>query len=265
MKLHCARWEVAWRRSRRSRSLRLRHDVSQGFVLTTPPHVSRREAEKFIASCENWLARHDTEKEPIRYQTQILFDGKLYFLERVDKASMDKTPMDKTLMDKTLMDKTPMDKNNEQVVIDAHAAKLQLDCSEALLENNLVLWMRYRARLELPSCVDFYAKQLGEPTPRVKIGDQKSRWGSCSSARHRGSCVVSLNWRLIMMPRPVRAHICAHEVAHLRQRNHSARFYAVLDSLDENRAAADAWLAVHGKTLMHFGRFRAHDDNRAGG
>ena len=57
-----------------------------------------------------------------------------------------------------------------------------------------------------------------------------------------------------MMPPQVRAHICAHEVAHLRQRNHSARFYAVLDDLDENRAAADAWLAEHGKNLMRFGR-----------
>ena len=57
---------------------------------------------------------------------------------------------------------------------------------------------------------------------RVSIRDQSSRWGSCTSA---GS--LSFSWRLILAPPFVLDYLAAHEVAHLVEMNHSARFWRV--------------------------------------
>jgi len=54
------------------------------------------------------------------------------------------------------------------------------------------------------------------PVRRVTVRNQRSRWGSCS---RRGT--VSLNWRLLQTPAFVRDYVILHELAHLREMNHS--------------------------------------------
>src|SRR5438067_312828 len=55
---------------------------------------------------------------------------------------------------------------------------------------------------------------------RVTVRDQKSRWGSCSRR-----ATISLNWRLIQTPDFVRDYVILHELMHLREMNHSRRFW----------------------------------------
>ena len=68
-----------------------------------------------------------------------------------------------------------------------------------------------------------YAEELGVRVKRVSVRDQSSRWGSCTSA---GS--LSFSWRLILAPPYVLDYLAAHEVAHLVEMNHSARFWRVV-------------------------------------
>ena len=68
-----------------------------------------------------------------------------------------------------------------------------------------------------------YAQALGVRVKRLSIRDQSSRWGSCTSA---GS--LSFSWRLILAPPYVLDYLAAHEVAHLVEMNHSARFWRVV-------------------------------------
>ena len=65
--------------------------------------------------------------------------------------------------------------------------------------------------------------ELGVKVKRLSIRDQSSRWGSCTSA---GS--LSFSWRLILAPPYVLDYLAAHEVAHLVEMNHSARFWRVV-------------------------------------
>ena len=72
---------------------------------------------------------------------------------------------------------------------------------------------------------------------RVAVRNQKTRWGSCS---HNGT--ISLNWRLIQLPAAVRDYIIVHELMHLRELNHSPRFWAEVERVCPNYRAAEDWL-----------------------
>ena len=82
------------------------------------------------------------------------------------------------------------------------------------------------------------------PVRRVTVRSQRSRWGSCSRRE-----TVSLNWRLIQAPVFVRDYIILHELAHLREMNHSARFWREVERLCPAYADAERWLKQHGELL----------------
>jgi predicted metal-dependent hydrolase len=75
---------------------------------------------------------------------------------------------------------------------------------------------------------------------RVSVRDQRSRWGSCSV-----KAVVSLNWRLIQTPDFVRDYIIVHELMHLREMNHSDRFWKLLYAAFPQTDEAERWLKNH--------------------
>ncbi|MBI4657800.1 MAG: M48 family metallopeptidase [Verrucomicrobia bacterium] len=104
--------------------------------------------------------------------------------------------------------------------------------------------LRCLAERELPPRV-FELAVLHQLTVRkVTVRDQKSRWGSCS---RRGT--VSLNWRLLQTPAFVRDYIILHELMHLRQMNHSARFWREVERVCPDYRAAEAWLKRHSELL----------------
>jgi len=101
-----------------------------------------------------------------------------------------------------------------------------------------------RARRELIPRVGELAHQHGLSISRVSIRRQRSRWGSCS---RRG--VISLNWRLAHAPDQVRDYVIIHELMHLREMNHSSRFWAHVDAAFPQRSAAEQWLKEHAPFL----------------
>ncbi len=90
-----------------------------------------------------------------------------------------------------------------------------------------------------------YAARLGLRPSRVGVRDTRSRWGSCSQG---GS--LSFSWRLIFAPEFVRDYVVAHEVAHLKEMNHSARFWAHVATLSPDVERARKWLRDHGRGLL---------------
>jgi hypothetical protein len=104
---------------------------------------------------------------------------------------------------------------------------------------------RTLASRELPArCLEFAAAHRLE-VARVVVRNQRSRWGSCSP---RG--VIALNWRLIQMPPSVSDYILLHELMHLRQANHSRRFWREVDVVCPDWRESERWLRRHGRELM---------------
>ena len=108
--------------------------------------------------------------------------------------------------------------------------------------------LKREAKRDLETAVARYADRLGVKVRRISIRDQASRWGSCST-----SGVLSFSWRLVLAPRYVLDYLAAHEVAHLQEMNHSARFWRLLGRMCPDMERAKAWLDAHGTDLHRYG------------
>jgi len=104
--------------------------------------------------------------------------------------------------------------------------------------------LRQLATRELPARAQELARSHGFVVKSITVRNQRTRWGSCS---RRGA--LSLNWRLIQAPEYVRDYIILHELAHLRQMNHSRRFWAEVERLCPEYRTAERWLKEH--RLLH--------------
>jgi predicted metal-dependent hydrolase len=80
---------------------------------------------------------------------------------------------------------------------------------------------------------------------RVTIRNQRSRWGSCSIKAH-----ISLNWRLIQTPAYVADYIVLHELMHLKEMNHSPRFWKCVAEVCPDYQRAETWLKTHGRNML---------------
>lgn len=105
--------------------------------------------------------------------------------------------------------------------------------------------LRARAARELPPQLMALAQRFGLAVARVTIRAQRSRWGACSPAGH-----ITLNFRLLLMPPAVREYILIHELMHLRQPNHSRRFWRLVQEACPGFRDAERWLKQHGPALM---------------
>lgn len=101
------------------------------------------------------------------------------------------------------------------------------------------------AKEYIPKRVSHYASLLGVTYGRIRIAEQKTRWGSCSS-----NGTLSFNWKLMLAPPRVLDYVVVHELCHRIEMNHSARFWALVESiLPEYRQYRD-WLKNNGSTLV---------------
>lgn len=88
-----------------------------------------------------------------------------------------------------------------------------------------------QARARITERVAYYAGRYGVTYQSLSIRNQRSRFGGCSARGH-----LSFNYRLIFLPAPLLDYVVAHEVCHLRELNHSPRFWAlVADTIPDYR------------------------------
>ncbi|HYC05188.1 MAG TPA: SprT family zinc-dependent metalloprotease [Azospirillaceae bacterium] len=108
--------------------------------------------------------------------------------------------------------------------------------------------LKREARRRLVDLSTEKAARLGARVKGVTVRDTRSRWGSCSADGRLSYC-----WRLILAPEAVLDYVVAHEVAHLREMNHSSRFWALCASLTADVDAPRAWLKANGAKLHRYG------------
>lgn len=105
-------------------------------------------------------------------------------------------------------------------------------------------WLARRALDDARRWSRRYGDLLGVHPARIRLGNQRSLWGSCS---RRG--VIALNWRLIATPKPIFEYVVVHELCHLREHNHGSRFWTLVESLMPDYRERRAWLKRNGVAL----------------
>lgn len=103
--------------------------------------------------------------------------------------------------------------------------------------------LRERARALFHERLHHHAPRVGVSTPPLALSSARTRWGSCSS--HSG---VRLNWRLVFFPLALIDYVVVHELAHLKEMNHSPRFWAVVEGACPDWRALRAELKRLGPT-----------------
>ena len=108
----------------------------------------------------------------------------------------------------------------------------------------LEAWYRRQAPAIFAARITHVNQTYGLRFGRVSIKSQKSRWGSCSRLGN-----LNFNWRLLLAPAPVLDYVVVHELCHLKEMNHGARFWQLVARARPDYAMQRRWLHQHGREL----------------
>lgn len=206
-------------RHRRARRFLLRVASDGTLRLTVPRGASVPEGLGFAARQAEWIererARQRRRAQPWRHGSVVLFRGQeepLHVMEL--EVSFGDQVID-----------LPSETEDVRPAVEAH--------------------LRALADRELPRRCAELAAVHDLSVAGVSVRNQQSRWGACSPRR-----VIMLNWRLVQMPPAVCEYVLLHELMHLRQPNHSRRFWREVQSVCPHWRESERWLRRHGREIL---------------
>ncbi len=205
----------------RSKSIKLKVDKTGTVIVTMPKWTLKRTALAFVQENIDWINEQLNRRPTPKFFTNGL---KLSVLGQ----------------DLTICH-TPSDKNGTRI----EQNLLIVGGNTAHLHRRVRDFIKKQAYAYIQQTAIDMAARLGEKPTGITLKDTSSRWGSCSSAKHLNFC-----WKLALAPDYVLDYIIAHEVSHLKQMNHSDKFWAVVASLGVHRADAEIWLRKNGSALQ---------------
>ncbi|QLI81037.1 M48 family metallopeptidase [Chitinibacter fontanus] len=210
-------------RSARRRSIGLKIDAT-GLTIILPQRAPLQEAERVIGLKLNWIQAKLAERAarpaaslppPLHWGGTVWWMGEPRSLQPALRGKL--TP-------ETLY----LCAANEARIAEALARFYQRSAKSYFAER-VAIWS---------TRMDLHPKQLA-------LSSARSRWGSCTSAG-----VVRLNWRLMQAPASVIDYVVIHELAHLAEMNHSARFWAIVAAVCPHWKTERHWLKQHGAALL---------------
>ncbi len=108
-------------------------------------------------------------------------------------------------------------------------------------------WFRSQARYVITERVTLMSEKMGLRFGTIRIKDTVSRWGSCS---RRGN--LNFNWRLVIAPMHIIDYLVVHELVHLKEMNHSRRFWDMVSLYCPEYKNHVVWLKSCGNKLFAF-------------
>jgi len=215
------------RRSRRTISMKV---STQGLIVHAPNRISIKELENILLIKANWiLSKLQSVQEnavpPLTLQhgcSLLLLGNDIQLDIRHDSRSR-------------LPEYLP-----GQLIL-----ALPNPDDEIAILKKVLQWYRKQAQLDFTRRLEILATRLGVPVPALFLSNAKGRWGSCNSKQE-----IRLNWRLIQAPPHLINYVICHELAHLKEMNHSAKFWAIVESICPEYKAAEKDLKLW-STQLH--------------
>jgi predicted metal-dependent hydrolase len=216
---------VVLERSARANNYRLTLRRDGTAVATIPARGSEREALRFVEQQRAWLERARARQAKRPRGAEIWTVG-THVLWRGEMAAV----------------RIAAEGEKPQVCLAADVFRVRL--IEGDLRPTLEAHFARRAKIELPARTWELAAVTGVEVKHVTVRNQRSRWGSCSA-----NGTISLNWRLVQTPDFVRDYIIYHELMHLKEMNHSERFWARVAEVCPDWQDAERWIKRNGSLI----------------
>ncbi|MEM0475721.1 MAG: SprT family zinc-dependent metalloprotease [Candidatus Norongarragalinales archaeon] len=215
------------------RGITLSVNHSRGLVATIPPRTPPGELTAFLLKKEKWiLAKLDyyaNFPKPSRFDALAeAGEARVRFLG-VDYA-LEVKPCDPPRL------KTVFDEKKGVVTVFAPSPRV--------VRRALASWYRKQAERVFAARVALYAGEMGLRARRVFIRSQRTAFGTCSALHN-----LSFNWRLVLAPLDVVDYVVVHELAHLRELNHSKEFWRLVQRYCPNYREKRKWLREHEREL----------------
>ena len=214
------------KKRRKTLSLRIKEDGK--IVLYVPYHTPKGEIEGFIKEKESWVIKKISEKERSIKETEkafipgekFLYLGESYPLEI--RESDHQEPSLKLSFGKFILGQEYMEEARDL----------------------FTQWYKREAKEVIAGRMDYYSNRLHLFPKGIKITSAQYRWGSCSRNNR-----LSFSWRMIMAPLTIIDYILTHELAHIKEKNHSKRFWRYLESILPDYRKQRLWLKENGHRL----------------
>lgn len=217
------------KRTGRRRSIGLRID-DRGLTVNMPLRASEKwlhsvlqeKAAWVVEKLESWQAKKPAPQQWVDGEL-ILYRGETFTLRII----------------LSLFDAPPQLHGTQLIV---HVSKAD---NPAVIEKIIMRWYRHQALQLFTECVAHFAPLMNVNPIEIKLSSARTQWGSCTT---RGT--VRLNWQLIKMPLHLVDYVVVHELAHLREMNHSAAFWSVVETVcpdyAKQRGELRRWSATSG-------------------
>ena len=221
------------KRNNRARRISVRIISRDEIVLTIPSHESISKGTEFVQSKREWI-RKKTQEMPVNN------DLLSFFLEN-STIWLDARPRSIQIF---------FSDSNKNFHYHIESDSILLTLPKMVNKEDCLLSFLMRlARFYLPERLKSCAEKVGMNYSRVRVGNQRSRWGSCSSKK-----VISLNWRILLLDYEIGDYVLYHELAHLKHMNHSTKYWALLNDWLGEAKKLDKQLSDQGKRLMLLAR-----------
>ena len=214
------------KKRRKTLSLRIKEDGK--IILYVPHRTPEEEIERFFEKHRPWICRKMAEKE-----RSVRRPGKSFLPDETFFYLGEAYPLE---IDDGIDEGRPLTLSFGKFIL----GKDRIEEARDLF----VEWYKKEAKEKLSERVNYYSNRLQLAPQGIKITSAQSRWGSCS--RDNRLC---FSWRIIMTPLSVLDYVLIHELAHIKEKNHSRRFWDYLRSVLPGYQEHRRWLREHESLL----------------
>lgn len=180
--------------------------------VTAPKRIAQKDITDFINLKSDWILNQHRFVEEQNQKNKIhLADGQpVPYLGVV-------------LYLKVIKGSGPVYRRDNELIIPLNAT---VEITEELIKKKLIKWYQQQALEKIHENCSYFAPLLGVRPTAVRLRNYRSRWGACSS---KGELIF--NWQIVMFAEHLFKYVVAHELCHIKEMNHSARFYDLLHNL----------------------------------
>ncbi|MGE5410302.1 MAG: M48 family metallopeptidase [Clostridiales bacterium] len=186
--------------------MRLQVSSEKGLELIIPYGVSMRDAEEFLNSRKDWIAKY-IDRYTKSQHVYMYMGSKLEIDHQYDLFV-----------------------KRHRIELDGNKLKILSPSERKVpLINLFTTWLKLKAERYIPERVEHLAEEYGFKYNKITIRDQKTRWGSCSRAGN-----LSFNFKLMVYDKEIIDYVIVHELCHLKELNHSVRFWRHVEKIMPN-------------------------------